>query len=277
MPLLLQKVQSVSSDKYSKMINFTTPNGSIQVKSSYYDLTCAEYARILERPKDFVFVFSVLTGIPVEELPAYDLSNVVDFISFLNESARDMDPLEFITINGKDFHDIEVFEDTWARKITADELVRAIKSKDEDTADEYIVPDLVQLVAIYTTKQKKKFSEKKIEATRKILDQMPVAEVYPFGLFLEEQLVQINQLERTRLKSEYTPEQIQAGIDIFNEQGIFNTIEMIMREYGWKYEETIATDYNFIFNKLLLTNKSTTFEKRLSKILRDKNKPIGKH
>ena len=194
------------------MIEFTTPNGSIQVKSSYFDLTCSEYARILERPKDFDFVFSVLTGIPEDEILTHDLSSVVDFISFLNESARDLEPLDFITINEKDYSGVNIWEDTWARKITSDKLVRVIKSEEEFVEDKYIVPDLVELVAIYTTKQKKKFDDTKIKETRKLLDHMPVAEVYPFGLHLEKQLTDINQTERKLLKSEYTPEQIQAGI-----------------------------------------------------------------
>jgi hypothetical protein len=258
------------------MINFTTPNGSIQVKSSYYDLTCAEYARILERPKDFDFVFSVLTGIPEDEILTHDLSSVVDFISFLNESARDLDPLEFVTIGEKDYSEVSVWEDTWSRKITADKLVRVIKSEDEFEEDQYIVPDLVELVAIYTTKQKKKFDDKKIERTRKVLDKMPVAEVYPFGLHLEKQLTEINKHERKLLKSEYTPEQLQAGIHEFNKLGVFNTIDMIAQGDPLKYDKVFNLPFSSVFNKLLLSNISVKFDKRLSKILRDKSKPIGK-
>ena len=255
------------------MIEFKTPSGSIQVKSSYYDLTCSEYADILERPKDFVL--SVLTGLPVEELPKYDLSEV-DVFDFLNEPPRELDPLDFITVNGIDHAEVEIFTDTWAKKITADELVRVIKATTEDEQDKFIVPDLVQLVAIYTAKQGKKFDEKKIEATRKMLDQMPVADVYPFGSFLEKQLIDIKGAEKIRLKTEYTSDQIKAGIHDFDELGVFNTIEMIMKDYGWDYHKTIRTEFNFIFNKLVLLNKSSKFEKRLSQILRDKAKPIGK-
>ncbi len=255
------------------MINFTTPNGNISVKSSYYDLTCAEYANITANSQDFDFVFSVLTGIPRNELLMYDLSNIVDCVSFTQDSPRDLEPINFITVNGNDYLDIEVFEETWAKKITADDLVRVFKSEDEQ--EHFIVPDLVQLVAIYTTNQKKKFDESKIEATRKALDQMPVAEVYPFGLFLEKQLIDIKKAERVNLKSEYTPEQIQAGIHHFNKLGVFNTIDMIAQGDPLKYDAVLNLPFSSIFNKLVLSNISVNFEKRLNKILKDKSRTIG--
>lgn len=256
------------------MINFTTPTGNISVKSSYYDLTCAEYAQITANAQDFDFVFSVLTGIPKDEVQKYNLDNLAEVFEFLDEAPREMEPLNFITVNGKDHFDIEIFEDTWAKKITADELVRVIKSDEE--GERFIVPDLVQLVAIYTTKQKKKFDESKIEETRKILDKMPVAEVHPFGLFLEKQLIDIKKAERIRLKSEYTPEQIQAGIHLFNELGVFNTIDMMAQGDPLRYDAVLNLPFSSVFNKLVLSNISSKFEKRLSEILKDKNKPIGK-
>ena len=257
------------------MINFNTPTGDISVKSSYFDLTCQEYDQITANPKDFIFVFSVLTGIPEENLICYDLSKVVDFISFLQESPRNLEPLDFITINGNIFFQIEIFEQTWAKKITADELVRVIEPSEEGQPEEFIISDLVELVAIYTTKQKKKFNESKIQETRKTLDKMPVSEVYPFGLFLQKQLIDIKKAERLSLKPQYTPEQIQAGIHQFNKLGVFNTIDMIMKEYSFDYDKAVRQPYSFVFNKLVLSNISATFEKRLSKILRDQNKPIG--
>ena len=249
------------------MIEFSTPNKTIQVKSSYFDLTCSEYAQILEKSEDAVFVFSILTGIPIDELITYDLTNVVDFVSFIiDEPARKLEPLDFITIDGVDHTDIDIFEDTWARKITADELIRV--SKIEGQPDQYMVADLVQLVAIYTTPQGKRFSEFKVEATRKILEQMPVAEVYPFGLHLEQQLIRINEIERKRLKPDHTAEQLKAGIQMFNEIGVFCTIDMIAQGNLLNHDKVLNLPFSLIFNKLLLSNISSKFDRRLNEVLK---------
>jgi hypothetical protein len=221
----------------------------------------------MEQSDDTVFVFSILTGIPIDELIAHDLTNVVDFVSFIiEEPTRKLEPLDFITIEGVDHTEIDIFEDTWARKITADELIRV--SKIEGQPDQYMVPDLVQLVAIYTTPQGKRFNEKKIKATRKILEQMPVAEVYPFGLHLEQQLIRINEIERKHLKPDHTAEQIKAGIHHFNEVGIFCTIDMIAQGNLLKHDKVLNLPFSLIFNKLLLSNISSRFERRLNEVLK---------
>jgi len=249
------------------MIEFSTPHKTIQVKSSYFDLTCSEYSQILEQSDNPVFVFSILTGIPIDELIAHDLTSVADFVSFLiDEPARKLEPLDFITIDGVDHTDIDIFEDIWARKITADELIRPSKIKGQP--DQYMVLDLVQLVAIYTTPQGKRFDEKKIEATRKILDSMPVAEVYPFGLHLEQQLLKINAVERKRLNLDHTPEEIKAGINRFNEVGIFCTIDMIAQGNLLKHDKVLNLPFSLVFNKLLLSNIKTKFDRRLNEVLK---------
>jgi hypothetical protein len=212
-------------------------------------------------------VFSILTGISIDELITHDLTNVVDFVSFIiDEPARELEPLDFITIESVDHTEIDIFEDTWSRKITADELIRV--SKSEGQLDQYTVSDLVQLVAIYTTPQEKRFDDKRIKATIKILEQMPVAEVYPFGLHLEQQLIRINEIERKHLKPDHTPEQIKAGIQMFNEVGIFCTIDMIAQGDLLKHNKVLNLPFSLVFNKLLLSNISSRFDRRLNEVLK---------
>ena len=256
------------------MIELTPPHGSIKVKSSYYDLTVSEYNSIRDNIKDYLFIFSVLTGISLDEIPAYDLDEVAPFISFLNEDPREMEPLDFITINNKDFLDVSIFESSWANRITVKDLVLVIEPEDKDSEDEYLLTDIIELVSVYTTKQGKKFDYNKIQETRKVLDSMPVSEVYPFGIFLEKQLIEVCKLERKKLKSKYTADQLQAGIESFDELGVFNTIDMIMKEYGFDQHKALRQEYSFIFNKLLLSNKTSKFEKRYAEILRNKNKHV---
>ncbi len=258
------------------MIDFATSNGTIQVKSSYYDLTVSEYHSIINNLGDHAFILSILTGLSTEQVNRYDFSQVANFIDFLSEDPTELQPIEFIQIGEKEHSNIDIFECSWSKKITADKLIRVASLEGEHEKDEYLVSDIVELVAIYTTKQKKRFDEEKIKLTRSTLENMPVAVVYPFGVHLRSQLLKIQEVELKMLKYEHTTEQKQAGIDEFKKLGVFTTIDMIMREYGWGQHKTLATEYSFIFNKLLLLNINGKFEKRYSKILRDKNKPIGK-
>ena len=50
---------------------------------------------------------------------------------------------------------------------------------------------------------------------------------------------------------------------------------MIAQGDPLKYDPVLNLPFSSVFNKLLLSNISGKFEKRLSGILRDKAKPIG--
>ena len=262
------------------MINFNTPEGSIQVKSSYYDLTVGEYHLILDNIKDHEFILSVLTGIDRSVINSYDFSQVADVVDFLSEDPNEFYPLEFLTVKGKTISNINIRSKSWAQKIASENLVRVMPPEKPEEEGSMFVADLVELVAIYIQpkfRKKKDFNPDKLEKVKKLIHELPAAEVYPFGIHLQNQLIDIKKLEAKMLKAEHTAEQKQAGINEFDKLGIFNTIDMLAQGDPLKYDDVLKIDYGTIFNKLLLLNISVKFDKRLSKILRDKNKPIGKN
>lgn len=244
------------------MIKFTTPYGEIEVPANYFELRVKDYAMISERHEDYTFVFSVLTGLTKDQVSTIDLTNILPFLDFLKESPLDMEPLDFINFDGQDITGIDIRSKTWGQKIAACEDLT----------------DICRILAVYLQPilSGNKFNPDQVEDIVKQLEQMNVAEVYPFGLFLQKQLIDALKIEQKMLQPDITPEQLRAGISEFDKLGVFNTIDMIAQGKPWKYDKVLALDYGTIFNKLLHSNISTKFEKRLSAIYAAKNKPIGK-
>lgn len=244
------------------MIKFKTTYGTIDIPTSYHELKISDYVQIVERSEELVFVFSLLTGLTEQQVQTLDLSSVVPFIDFLKDSANDLEPLDFIEVEGVQITNISIREKTWAQKIAATDAIN----------------DLVQLVAVYVTPilNGEKFNPDQLTSTVEKLNEMSVFDVYSFGLDLREQLLSILDIESKRLQSEITPEQHKAGIAEFDVLGVFNTIDMIAGGDVLKYDAVLELDYGTIFNKLLHSNISSKFEKRLNDIMRNQNKGIGK-
>jgi hypothetical protein len=85
------------------------------------------------------------------------------------------------------------------------------------------------------------------------------------------QLKSIIERDNGRLKSDITIEQKQAGIDMFNELGDFNTIDMIAEKYSYSHSEVEQLSYNLIFLILLKSNISAKFESNYTKLMRNDN------
>jgi hypothetical protein len=281
------------------MTKFTTPNSSIDVKSSYYDLTVSEYRSILARINETEFVFSVLTGLPIEEVSLYDLSDISPFISFLSEEdPEELEEVDFIEVQAKrktlvdtsnvyskqyeqiyfddtytkTITDISIREKTWGQKICASNLMTGQIVEEETKTITDVNLDLVQLVAVYVQPivDGVEFDPEQLFGISEQLDSMPVQTVYPFGIHLKNQLTKILDIETKRLQPTITHDQRKAGIEIFDELGIFNTIDMIAGGNVLNYDPVLKIDYGTIFNKLLLTNKSVIFERNLAEVMKPK-------
>ena len=281
------------------MTKFTTPSDSIDVKSSYYDLTVSDYRSILSRIKETDFVFSVLTGLPIEEVKRFDLSQVVPFFDFLSEEdPEQLDEVDFIEVEIKrrtlvdtsnvyskqyeqiyfddtyteTITDISIREKTWGQKICASNLMTEQIVEEETKTIKDINLDLVQLVAVYIQPivDGVEFDPEQLVQIMHTLDNLSVANVYPFGIHLKNQLTKILDIETKRLQPTITNDQRKAGIETFDELGLFNTIDMIAGGNVLNLDPVLKIDYGTVYNKLLLTNKSVIFERKLAEVMKPK-------
>ena len=104
----------------------------------------------------------------------------------------------------------------------------------------------------------------RLEEIEKDLSELKVSEVYPLVNHVAAELKRWSDIEKKVLSSKPTPEQIRAGIDMFNQLGEFNSLDMLAEGKPWRYNDILNMDYSTIFNKLLKINLSATFERNLN-------------
>jgi hypothetical protein len=98
----------------------------------------------------------------------------------------------------------------------------------------------------------------------------PLSEVMPRYLAIVDQIEFILQVEKDRLDTTPTAEQIRAGVESFSELGYFNQIDDLAAALHLTYDAVLELEYIVAFQKLLRMKISTTFEKRYNEILREK-------
>lgn len=97
-----------------------------------------------------------------------------------------------------------------------------------------------------------------------------LGDVMPRYLAIVDQLQFILQVEKDRLDTAPTAEQIRAGIEAFSELGYFNQIDDLAAALHLPYDDVLELEYIVAFQKLLRMKISSNFEKRYNEILREK-------
>ena len=102
-------------------------------------------------------------------------------------------------------------------------------------------------------------------------DAMKWNELFPLYNFIIEGLVKIEKLEE-RLKYEPSIQELSAGIEEFNQFGIFVTIDRLAVGDPLRYDAITKLPYNIIFSKLLLNLVDANFQKKYQEIINNQNK-----
>lgn len=241
------------------MINFKTKVGNFQVPSNYSDITLDDLNFYRANIKHPLKVWSRITGLAPEIVSVLDLTPVVECLDFIKTPVLDIiEASPSILIHEKLYllpDDLGSGE--WAQKLLT---TKAIGES-----------DLVKALAIYLQPvfYKRDFDNEKVDRVKDILSKLDVETVFSSVKYVLEKLKTLNERDKKQLKSEITHEQKRAGIDMFNDLGDFNTINMIAGGDVTKYDEVLRIDYNTIFNKLYHIKISAKFDKALNKILNE--------
>jgi len=86
-------------------------------------------------------------------------------------------------------------------------------------------------------------------------------------------LKRIGEIEKEFLSSTPEPDMVNAGIETLNELGEFNTIDMLVKEWGvYTHEEIWEMPYEKIFEKQRKMKLENDIQKNLLRIQKDKAK-----
>ena len=220
------------------MIKFKTKIKDFSIPTNWNDVLFKDYLRL--QNSNELDALKILTGLNEIELQLINIEEIVPYIEFLQSDISQIEPLNFINDT---ILPIDIGECTFEDKILA---CRSIDN-------------IARVISIYSKLDETEILNASCES---------VFSAYNYLLL---QLKAIVERDNGRLKSDITVEQKQAGIDMFNELGDFNTIDMIAEKYGYSHSEVEQLPYNLIFLILLKSNISSKFESNYTKLMRNDN------
>ena len=220
------------------MIRFKTKIKDFSIPTNWNDVIFKDYLRL--QNSNEIEALKILTGLNEVELQLINIEDIVPYIEFLQSDISQIEPLNFIndTILPNDIGEC-TFEDK----------ILACRSID----------NIVKVICIYSKLDENEILNASCES------------VFSAYNYLILQLKSIIERDNGRLKSDITVEQKQAGIDMFNELGDFNIIDMIAEKYSYSHSEVEKLPYNLIFLILLKSNISSKFESNYTKLMRNDN------
>lgn len=242
------------------MIQFNTAIGKFSLPSNLSDISVRDldfYINNLDTP---LKVWSRMTGLEEEKLKLLDLSDASNFLDFFQKPILDIvEPLSYIKIKGVVLDLDEDFGSyTWAQKILCSSALKE--------------GEFVEAISIYLQPliQKTAFNDKEIKEIKEIILDCSVEAVYSVLKYIISRLEILEKRDRETLKSEVSSEQKRAGIEMFNQLGDFNTIDMIAQGKVWRHDSALMTDYNTIYLKLLQNKIKAKFDKKYHEIINQK-------
>jgi hypothetical protein len=220
------------------MIKFNTQIKDFNLPTSWNDILFKDYLKL--QSSNELEALQILTGLNEIELQLIDIEEIVPYIEFLQSDISQIEPLNFIN---------DTILPTDIGECTFEYKILACRSID----------NISKVISIYSKLDEIEILNANCES------------VFSAYNYLILQLKSIIERDNGRLKSDITVEQKQAGIDMFNELGDFNTIDMIAEKYGYSHSEVEQLSYNLIFLILLKSNISSKFESNYTKLMRNDN------
>lgn len=242
-----------------------------KLPGSWQELTFQQWYDLQSDNLTWYNIISILTGVSVEllkEVKPESLMNIIPLISWIKNKC-DLEqlpaPTYFIYRKKKYLIPSDISTLTWGQKIALHQLMIEAKEKD------YIC----FAVAVYMLPiiNKKQFNPDGIEAIESFaleLRKENLFTLYPVANHFIKQALALIETETKTLSRKPKSKHIRAGIKMFDELGVFNTIDMLADGDVLKYAAVQKVEYNTIYLKLLLNHRTAIFRENLNKVLKEK-------
>jgi len=220
------------------MIKFKTKIKDFTIPTSWSDIKCSDlnFFQDASEPE----IIERLTGLSVSEQIFINLNEIAPYLEFLKENL-------FEVVEKTNFYlDTKLPDDIG--ECSFEKKIQACSNIESPT----------KVLSIYSGIDEEFILNDSVES------------VYGAYLYLLDKLNEIIERDNTALESSVTEEQKRAGIEMFNQLGDFNTIDLIARDYAYTHKEVEQLPYNLIFLILFRMNISSKFEKNYNEILKEK-------
>jgi len=217
------------------MISILINKEKFNTPTSWNDVMYSQWTKI-QNEKDEIKILSIITNIPTDLLINFNqgqLEKIGVLLSFLQT------PLDFDNI-GKPVKPIDIKRQSWGKRIEAEQILRN-KSDDIDG-----------IVKCYK------------------LQDMPIIEMFEMVLDIIEQLKEIIETEAKELSVEPTREQKLAGVSMYDEFGVMNTIRAVAQGNILNFDRVLEIEYNVVFIYLKMAKTDSIFQTNYQKVLNKK-------
>lgn len=224
------------------MIKAKIKKQEYNIKNSWNDLTFQDYLDV-NKIEDDANTLSFLSGIDIETLNKLDelsLEKLLFCLDFLKETPE------------QEYDCKNIRQETFGQKILLQDSLK----------DTEKLPAIALAIYEYDYEN---LSDSLLEVLK-----LPFTEVYCKGLNYLEQFKEIAEAEAIHLKSTTTNEQLQAGVKMFDEFGVMNTIDSLANGNILNYDKVLKIDYNTVFIKLKMLKFASQYKENYSKIMNRK-------
>lgn len=117
-----------------------------------------------------------------------------------------------------------------------------------------------------------KFDPKRFDELRGSFEQLNLVDLYSTSRGYLLQFNKIMEAEANKLYTEPDDDKVRAGIDMFEEYDVMNTIKALAKGDILKYEAVLEVEYQVAFIHMAMNKTQAKFEKNYREILKAKNK-----
>lgn len=252
------------------MVKVSNGKDIYYIPTSWEEITYGQY-KDMQGVRDEAKILSILCNMPVdlvERLGNDTITRLSILLSFLQEPIKveGLEPKEELTaLDGSKIRLIkDIKEKSFGQKIYLHELVKE--------NEENIVNALTDIVLVYSQEQitGKDFDIGKINDLKNSFDNIFLVDLYSTAMYYIEQLKVVLESERNVLHKEPTREQKLAGIDMFSDFGVMNTIKALAGGDILKYDAVTKLEYNVVFTHMVMNKVQSDFEENYRAVMKRK-------
>jgi len=227
----------------------------INVPSAWDDLSARQFIEITET-NDEKKIIEIISGIPFEQS-----FYILEYLDFLKRPIE-LDSIEesqYLFFKNEAFKCPEIKSCSWGQKICLSNLLKQIgKSRTVQNS-------VCEILAIYFQPifNKSKFNPEELESLIAEFEKESFFKIYSVAKNFIRQFNELIEYELKLLSEKPSPEQIKAGVNMFNQLGDFNSIDALASGDVLKYEALLEVDYSTILNKLYKNKLERIFNARL--------------
>jgi len=254
------------------MIKVNNGKEVYSIPTSWDEITYKQYKDI-QGVTDEATLLSIICNMPIEivnTLSNNSIAKLSILLSFLSEpiETEGLTPNEYLTtLDGFKISLVkDIKEKSFGQKIYLHQIVQE--------NEENIVDALVDIVLIYAQEQitGKDFDINKINELKNSFDNIFLVDLYSTAFSYIEQLKAVLEAEKNVLHKEPTREQKLAGIDMFSDFGVMNTVKALAGGDILKYDAVTKLEYNVVFTHMVMNKVQSDFEDNYRSVLKQTSK-----